>query len=98
VQISGTASNPGNISKRAEPKPFLWLLLMMTVYSTEMVHTQMVGCTGKKCFRKWAWIIADKIADLESTMVSESYFVCHSSSIVFSLNLLPVRSLGRADS
>ena len=48
----------------------LWGLLFLKVYATESVLCGIVGGVDEKTFRKWAWLMVEKMAGLKTRIVS----------------------------
>ena len=51
-------------------KHLLWALLFLKVYSSEEVLSSMAETT-EKTYRKWVWIILDKLNELADKQVSK---------------------------
>lgn len=65
---------------------FLWALMLLMNYATEEVNAIKASGVDKGTFSKWAWDFVERIADLESVVVSDA------SCCLFVLSLLLLRS------
>ena len=61
-----TSANPN-------PKHLLWTLHFLKVYSSEENNAGRVG-VSEKTFRKWVWIYAEGISNLDKEIISMSEF------------------------
>ena len=52
------------------PRHLLCALMLMKIYGKEKTLCTLAGGIDKKTFRKWAWLFIIKMADLESSVVS----------------------------
>lgn len=59
----------GGLKKGATMERFLWGLMMLTSYDTEIVGAGRVGGVDEKTFVKWAWYFVDAISFLEGDLV-----------------------------
>jgi len=71
-----------NLGKYTEPHHLLWSLLFLKVYGNEKTHAALVGVTVKT-FRKWVWIMIEKLAEMEVIVVRTFLFIIKHCSFSF---------------
>ena len=52
----------------------LWTLMFLKSYAKEKIICTLVGIRDPKTLRKWVWMFIDRIAELESSVVSNYKF------------------------
>lgn len=57
------------LKQRSLPKHLLWTLVFLKHYSTEEVHTRIVGWPDPKAYREWVWYMLGKICELKDTII-----------------------------
>ena len=62
------------LNNSSAPKHLLWALMLLKVYSSEMVLCS-IAKTSEKTFSKWTWIFIQAIANLSFDIVSHGAFV-----------------------
>lgn len=60
---------PALTKPASHPKHLLWALVFIKIYSTEDVHSRIVGWPDRKTFRTWTWYILEKVAALKDEVI-----------------------------
>ena len=60
----------GGLKRGASMERFLWGLMLMTSYDTEIVGAGRVGGVDEETFATWSWYFIDSISFLEGDVVS----------------------------